>query len=219
MLTLIVDWTGATVRFDLLAAREWQVAKDLPQWRQRQWALGRLTARVALVLAGAPDARRYEILPDIAGVPIAYGPGGAGGALSLSHAGPLVACTVAPPSIVVGVNVERTDERNAALLRRIASPGEQTWAMRDATIVWTCKEAAFKACHGVPGRLADYRVLRHRRDAASIVPVGPTRPYALRAWIRDDGDAVLTTVSTGARPPIHVDLHPEEAIAILARVR
>jgi phosphopantetheinyl transferase (holo-ACP synthase) len=226
-LTLTVDWTGGEDRFDLLGHRERLAARRLPPWRQREWTLGRLTAHTALVTGRGATAVDYEVLPDPDGAPIAYEPDRSGRlarsrwSLSLSHTGSLAACTLSSRPMPVGVDIERIDERNVRLLRRIVAAGEEHPPDHLATQLWACKEAAFKACRGTPSRLADYQVRLNAGQTPVIVPAGPERPHPhpLRAWVRTVGTAVLATVSTSARPPIHLDLTADHAIAALERAR
>jgi len=225
-LTLTVDWTGAEARLDLLGRREQLVAQELPPWRRREWTFGRLTCHTAFLVGRDAAAMKYEVLSEPDGAPVAYQPDRSGRvlsrsswSLSLSHTESFAVCALTSQPMPVGVDVERVDERNAPLLRRILAAGEERPPDHLASLLFACKEAAFKACRGAPSRLADYQVRLHSGQPAMILPVGTPSRGVLRAWIREVDTRVLVTVSPSRLPPVHIGLDGHEAIMLVEQAR
>ncbi len=189
--TVLADWTGVEAPGNLLGARERRYATGLPPWRRQEWTATRLTGHAAIHLAGCHLDGPAEILTNPDGAPRVEAGSAPSYSLSLAHSGPLAACAVAAPATAIGVDVEREDDRNARLLRRISGANE-IHAPETATVVWACKEAALKACRRSPGRMTCYRV-NLRTDPAEIGLIGETSPVMLTAWVTRLPGAVLVS--------------------------
>ena len=161
-----------------LGARERTVAESIrPEKRRRDFVLGRLAARRAVLLACgvARLPGRLEVLTGARGEPVVTGDDSVQVSLSQSK-GLAVACAWRSSSWSVGIDLERirpTDvldsayafsRREREVIRRI---GGRALA---ALVGWTVKEAAFKAL-----------ALRGGPEALEIVALDPAGRATVRA--------------------------------------
>jgi 4'-phosphopantetheinyl transferase EntD len=198
---MVTDWRSAVPNEALLGEREQAFASGLPPWRRREWTAARLTARAALLRVWGRLPATLEILAASDGAPEITAPGRRPTALSLSHTGPLCACTVVEGDLPVGVDIEVVDDRNIALLPRIIGPDEPAVCSADATLLWACKEAALKACRLASARMADYQV-RLACDRITVSTPHHSAP-GLRAWPTWIPRAVLVSAGVNlARPRV-----------------
>lgn len=153
---VIADWTDVPVPQGLLTAGEQALAARLPAWRAREFTAGRLAARAAAVMAGRPAA---EILRARDGAPVVVPvTGGEPCALSIAHTGSLAVAAAGPPSSPLGADIEPRDEGNAVLIPMISVAGDQVPPGTDPTLLFACKEAAYKAWRGLAPVLSGYQV-------------------------------------------------------------
>jgi 4'-phosphopantetheinyl transferase EntD len=206
-MVLAVRWSDYPPPFGLLGIAERRHALRLPPWRGRQWTTGRLTARAALLLYLRGLPADLEILPGSDGAPVLTGTGTAAHALSIAHCDEWTACACGPAGEALGVDVEEAGACDDALLARVSAPGEVRQGPAMATHGWARKEAAFKACRGVPPVLTCYRLAGSARVVAS--------GRALATWTASLPGAVLATAGTDPRPP---SLRVLDAQAVVAMV-
>lgn len=202
---VIADWTDVPVPQGLLTADEQALAAALPAWRTREFAAGRLTARAAAALAGRPAAgilRARDGAP--ACVPVA---GGGPCSVSIAHTGNLAVAAAGPPASPLGVDVEPRDEANAILVPMISGPGDQVPPGTDPTLLFACKEAAYKACRGRCPVLSGYPV----RMTGNVITAACRRAPELRVRCWTAGTAIVTAAGPAAafareprveRPPV-----------------
>lgn len=210
---LAVRWSGYPAPPHLLAPAERNHMLGLPTWRARQWTTGRLTARAALLLYLRDIPADLEILPESDGAPVAAGPGMAQHTLSIAHCDGWAASACGPAGHALGVDVEEAGACDNTLLTRVSGPGETPPAPAMATHGWARKEAAFKACRGVPPLLTCYRLA-----AAGRVIVSGGRAQADRAlatWSASLPGSVLAVAGTDPRPPLLWVLDAPAAITIM----
>jgi 4'-phosphopantetheinyl transferase EntD len=212
-LVLAVRWMDYPPPLRMLAAAERSHAEQLPPWRARQWITGRLTARAALVLYLRGLPADLEILPGPDGAPVLTGAGTAAHVLSISHCDEWTACACGPAGHALGVDVEEAGACDDALLARVSGPGETRDGPATATHGWARKEAAFKACRGVPPVLTRYRLAGPARVIAS--GGAGQADCALATWTANVPGAVLATAGTDPRPPLLRVLDAETAIAMM----
>ncbi|MFG3349918.1 4'-phosphopantetheinyl transferase family protein [Streptomyces sp. NPDC048018] len=215
------DWAGRTAPETPLGPRERAHAARLDGGRRAEWVRTRLTAKAALVRAGAP--RHAEILPEPGGAPRLHG-APRRWAVSLSHTGELTACAVSEagaPSLI-GVDVEPVDARNDILLPRLLGPDEPPRLGPGpgppgllATVLVAAKEAALKAYRRPSPALRAYRL---RQDAAGglHVRVADGPHPALRVWWTCRAGLVTAVCAAGARPPEQYALSADAVLAALA---
>ncbi len=114
---------------------------------------GRLAAkRAAAALAGLPALTRIEIQSRLGQAPEVFWREASGHrrplplALSLTHRHGRAAAAVATRSLGIGVDLERRGAVAPEQARYFLAPGERRLAAHlDATLLWTLKEAAWKA--------------------------------------------------------------------------
>jgi hypothetical protein len=202
-MVLAVRWAGYPPPPHLLAPAERRHAQGLPAWRARQWTTGRLTARAALLLYLRDLPADLEILPGPDGAPALGGTAldpQTRHVLSIAHCDEWAACACGPADHALGVDVEEAGACDDALLARVSGPGETFPGPAMATHGWARKEAAFKACRGVPPVLTCYRLAGSGRVVA---PGGAARAdRALATWSASLAGAVLAVASTDPRPPL-----------------
>ncbi|MEV6949756.1 4'-phosphopantetheinyl transferase superfamily protein [Streptomyces sp. NPDC051172] len=181
VLAVLADWTGVNLDSAEASAWERRAAETYPPWRRREWLIGRLTARAALSLRYGRRAGQAELVPDgVSGAPRVRGLRGV--EVSLSHTGDRVACVVAPAGRQVGIDVEVRGRCDPELARRILGPGETIPAGLDPTVLWTLKEAAYKAVIGRWSGLRAYRVHWLPDGPAVSVPAGLRLPSRTFDW-------------------------------------
>ncbi|WP_197364535.1 4'-phosphopantetheinyl transferase family protein, partial [Streptomyces clavuligerus] len=196
-LLVAADWTGRQPPTALLGPWERRHAEALPPRRRRQFTAGRLTARAALGLAHGTAPPPLDIPADGNGAP--YPVPWTGRALSISHTGTWAASAIGPPGALVGVDIERADACDPALLRRVFAPGEAPPpSARTATAHWARKEAALKAHRGTPPTLGHYRV-----DGDHVLVHGKENVPAVRTWEIPLPGLVLVVASGADDPPVH----------------
>jgi phosphopantetheinyl transferase len=213
---LAIRWAGypgSSLPHDLLAAAEWRHAQRLPSWRGREWVTGRLTARAALLLYLRGLPADLEILPGSDGAPALTGAGTAAHALSIAHCDEWAACACGPAGHALGVDVEEAGACDDALLARVSGPGEIRPGPALATHGWARKEAAFKACRGVPAVLTRYQLA----GSAGVIASGggAEADRALATWTASLPGAVLAAASTDPRPPLLRVLDAQTAVAMM----
>jgi hypothetical protein len=199
-MVLAVRWSDYPPPFGLLAAAERRHALRLPPWRGRQWTTGRLTARAALLLYLRGLPADLEILPGPDGAPALTGTGTASHVLSIAHCDEWAACACGPAGHVLGVDVEEAGACDDTLLARVSVPGETGPGPATATHGWARKEAAFKACRGMPPVLTRYRLAGSARVVASGGAAHADR--VLATWTASLPGAVLAAAGTDPRPPV-----------------
>jgi hypothetical protein len=214
-MVLAVRWSGYPPPPHLLASAERRYAEGLPAWRGRQWIMGRLTARAALLLYLRDLPADLEILPGPDGAPALTGTGMAQHVLSVAHCDDWAACACGPAGRALGVDVEEAGACDDALLARVSGPGETRPGPATATHGWARKEAAFKACRGVPAVLTCYRLAGSGRVVASGGAAQADR--ALATWSASLPGAVLAAASTDPRPPVLRVLNAPAAVTMLTR--
>ena len=212
-MVLAVRWSGYPPPPHLLALGERRYAQCLPAWRGRQWITGRLTARAALLLYLRDLPADLEILPGSDGAPALTGTGTAPHVLSISHCDEWAACACGPAGDALGVDVEEADACDDTLLARVSGPGETRPGPAMATHGWARKEAAFKACRGVPPVLTWYRLAGSGRVVASGGAAQADR--ALATWSATLPGAVLAAASTDPRPPLLRVLDAQAAVTMM----
>ena len=214
-MVLAVRWSGYPPPSHLLALAERRHAQGLPAWRSREWITGRLTARAALLLHLRGLPADLEILPGPDGAPALAGTGMAPHVLSIAHCDEWAACACGPAGDALGVDVEEAGACDDALLARVSGPGETRPGPATATHGWALKEAAFKACRGVPPVLTRYRLAGSGRVVASGGAAHADR--ALATWSASLPGAVLAAASTDPRPPILRVLSAPAVVTMLTR--
>jgi 4'-phosphopantetheinyl transferase len=170
--------------------------------RRADWRLGRWTAKRAVAAALEVAAQRVAVIASAGGAPLALLDGvPARLAMSLSHAGGLGLCAVAPAGAAVGCDLEVVAPRSPAFAGDYFTAAEQALAGADArllTLVWCAKEAALKAIG--EGLREDPRAVEVAIDERSLGDwTGLTVVHegrCLAAWARDlDGlVAVIASV-------------------------
>lgn len=134
--------------------------------RQREFAAGRAAARAAMIAAGLPPAA-LPAGPDRA----PRWPEGVAG--SISHAGMLAGAIAAPGQHVpaMGLDLERALPLPADLADLVLTPGDGGGSGLDgplsAMLLFSAKEAAFKAQFPLTGLWTDYREV-----AVRLTPTG-----------------------------------------------
>lgn len=214
-MVLAVRWSGYPPPPHLLALAERRHAESLPAWRGRQWIMGRLTARAALLLYLRDLPADLQILPGPGGAPALTGTGMARHVLSVAHCDDWAACACGPADRSLGVDVEEAGACDDRLLARVCGPGETVPGPAMATHGWARKEAAFKACRGAPPLLTCYRLAGSGRVVASGSATQADR--ALATWSASLPDAVLAVASTDPRPPLLRVLDAPAAVTMMAR--
>jgi len=219
-MVLAVRWAGYPAPPHLLAPAERRHAAGLPAWRGRQWIMGRLTARAGLLLYLRELPADLQILPGSDGAPVLGGTGTARHVLSLAHCDDWAACACGPAGHGLGVDIEQAGACDERLLARVCGPGETLpWAATAghgwATHGWARKEAAFKACRGVPPLLTGYRLAGPGTVVASCGANRADRPLA--TWSTSLPDAVLAVAGTDPRRPLILALDAPAAVTMIAR--
>jgi len=116
--------------------------------RRRQFQCGRALLRQMLEVWTGTPAACHELSAEEGGKPICVG----GPAISITHAGQRVACSVANKGLV-GIDLERIDERREVeqIAQRFFSDKERNWLEAGPKarfyMLWVLKEAFIKA-HG-----------------------------------------------------------------------
>lgn len=210
---LAVRWSGYPPPAHLLASAERGHARRLPAWRAREWITGRLTARAALLLYLRGLPADLEILPGSDGAPALTGTGMAAHVLSIAHCDEWAACACGPADRALGVDVEEAGACDDTLLARVSGPGETHPGPAMAAHGWARKEAAFKACRGVPPVLTRYRLAGPGRVIASGGAAQADR--ALATWSASLPGAVLAAASTAPRPPLLRVLDAQAAVTMV----
>jgi 4'-phosphopantetheinyl transferase N-terminal domain len=213
-MVLAVRWTGYPPPSHLLAYAERKYAQCLPAWRARQWMTGRLTARAALQLYLRGLPADLEILPGSDGAPVLTGTDMAPHVLSIAHCDEWAACACGPAGHALGVDVEEAGACDDMLLARVSGPGETHPGPAMATYGWGRKEAAFKACRGVPPVLTCYRLAGSSRVVASSGAAQADR--VLATWSASLPGAVLTVASTDPRRPLLRVLDARDAVTTMS---
>ena len=117
-------------------------------YRKQQFQCGRALLRLLLQEITGRAADSHEVATEEGGKPYCVD----GPAISITHTGDRVACTVAQGG-QVGIDLERIDEQRevSEILGRFFSEDEQTWVKEDLAsrffMLWVLKEAFVKA-HG-----------------------------------------------------------------------
>jgi 4'-phosphopantetheinyl transferase EntD len=122
--------------------------------------------------------------------------------ISISHCDGRGVAVVADHPARVGVDLEYAGQIEHEHLRYFLSPAEWLVAARvGATLVWTLKEAAWKALHLTDA--TPFSALRLAVDRASrlrgVWLYGDWIPAAARTW-RVDDDLIAAAVYVGAEP-------------------
>jgi 4'-phosphopantetheinyl transferase EntD len=208
--------TAGWVRAEELAL----LGGDAVAARRREFCLGRAAARLALRRAGGPDATIWK---GAGGQPI-WPPGWVG---SITHTRGTAAAVVAPASGAAGVGVDMEDlsgELRAGVEEVISLPSERTWigrgpgAERRTKILFSAKEAAFKAFFPLAGVFLGFQDVELRWEAASsayaatlLRTASPAHPAGstFEVVVQATADRVLTctllapaaSARHGAAPP------------------
>ncbi len=210
-----IDLPGDT---DWLSPAEMAVVSKLsvPK-RERDWLLGRWTAKQALAawpgLAGRwPGSAHLEIRAAGDGAPEAFLDGEPLPlSVSISHSGGRALCALSGGG-AVGCDLEQIETRSELFVHDYFTPHEQelvaSWSEADRplyeNLIWSAKESALKALR--LGLRADSRSVEvsllaygaedgwHRLEVRR-----PTDDTTFAGWWRQDGDFVITLVT----PPPH----------------
>jgi len=196
--------TRADLHTDLLPA-ELRALGDAVQRRRREFQTGRACARRALARIGLP------------GVAIAGGERGeplwpAGVTGSITHCDAYRACAVAWTRDVrsLGIDAEPHAPLAAGILEAIAGDGERRALAAHARgvcwdrLLFSAKEAVYKACYPLTGRTLRYEDADVRIDASGsfaarlLVEHRGGVPRELRGRWSVDGGIVATAVVVGA---------------------
>jgi 4'-phosphopantetheinyl transferase EntD len=187
--------------------------------RRRDFRLGRLSAKhaVAAWLGARPASSPIEILTAPSGAPDAH----VGGlavppALSLSHRDGRACCAVAAPGTALGCDLERLAARPEPLAacftereRQLVTAAPRAEHARLATLVWSAKESAAKACgqgRWTPAAFVVARIGPLRRSGWGPLavrvedPAGASVPV-LRGWWRVAPPMLLTVLADPPTPP------------------
>lgn len=202
-LIVLCDWSRVAAPERLLGPRERHSAAGLEGARRHEWVRTRLTAKAAVRWFAGPaaDPRGFELLsaPDGAPEPI-----GAAVSISLAHTGNLSLCAVSPGGTAVGVDAERIDQDNDLVRRKVEGPRDlvpirSTRPGAEATLLFACKEAAYKAYRGASPVLRDYRVSADRGGFG----IGLDRPGGreLTLWPALTGTLALAFCQDRPEPP------------------
>lgn len=206
--TIASSHHGSSAPDDLTPAERREYDERSHDHRRRDWLAGRQAAKEAVAAhCGVPPTRvrlvrREGTAPDVVlrdehatsrAMPIS---------ISISHCDGLGLAAVADRPGRVGVDLERAGQIEHEHLRYFLSPGEWLVAQRaGATLVWTLKEAAWKAL-----ALSDatpFSALRLAIDRTSdlrgVWLNGDWIPAAARTW-RVSCDLIAAAVYIGSSP-------------------
>jgi 4'-phosphopantetheinyl transferase len=216
-LVVLCDWRRVGAPERLLGPRERRWAAGLQGARRLEWVRTRLTAKAAVrwFTGRTPGPGGIEILSAHDGAPEVLGPAVA---VSLAHTGDVSLCAVSRRGTAVGVDAERIDPRNDAVRLRVTGPGDVVPIRSgrpgaEATLLFACKEAAFKAHRAATPVLRDYRV-RARRDGFGV---GLDRPGGreLTLWPSLTGTLALAFCQDRPEPPCWRWAAPAQVLAAL----
>lgn len=201
MVLLITDWTDAPPPTDFLTPRERVLAEHWPTWRAAEFTRGRVTAKAAVLAATGTPPADVEILraPNGAPEPLVQGHESPW-RLSISHSGAVCAAVVGPRATPIGVDVQPRDSRDRALARRLCGPADRIPPGTDATVVVSCKEAAYKACGQSRLPLGYGLRFPNSRSITVCPPCGATCG-PLFATVHSHGRMVVSVVSSTAVSP------------------
>lgn len=152
-LTIGTAMDGTAARFSL-TSREAARCARLPTARGKSdFRAGRLAAkRAASIVLDRFPARRIEVSSQADGAPRLTVLDGRGtrriveSELSISHRDGHAVAVVAPRGVRVGVDLERSGSVPIATVRYFLTPAERTMAASmEPTVLWSLKEAAWKA--------------------------------------------------------------------------
>ena len=197
----------------LLPAEAAQVARAAAK-RRREFAAGRLLARRLLGRLGVPEA--FELLAGEDRAPI--WPAGVVGTISHTSSRAAVAVARAGDVLALGCDLEHDEPLDEGILRRVCDPREREWIAsrplaqrgRLAMLVFSAKEAAYKAQYPLTGKILEFSDLSLDLDpggtfrAAFQTDVGPwRRGQCLRGrWHRAGGlIATAVTIRPGETGP------------------
>ncbi|MFJ9715350.1 4'-phosphopantetheinyl transferase family protein [Streptomyces sp. NPDC101213] len=218
-LVVSCDWGALSGPEDLLGDRERAHAALLHGPRRTEWVRTRLTAKLAVRRVSGESGG--EILPDRHGAPcLVAGP--ASVTVSLAHTGSLAVCAVSrgDHAGALGVDVEPFDPRNEILLPRLLGHDEEPHVVGGlspgvrATVLVSCKEAAFKACRGASRSLRDHRLWRCPDGRLWVRPAVPGAPD-LRMFLSYGAGLVTALCQSGPRTPAYLRVTPGEVLAEL----
>jgi 4'-phosphopantetheinyl transferase len=234
-----VHWLEQT-EADLPANQEWLSASEVACLnslrvlkRQRDWQLGRWTAKCALsaYLNTPGDLQSLsdiEIRPAASGVPEAFVAGQqAPVSLSLSHSNGTALCTIAPFGAALGCDLEVIEDRSDAFVadyftaEERASVAQASAAERSrlVTLLWSAKESALKALHeglrqdtrSVTVTMLESAVTSMAQEAYSAQPiwhgleVRHVDGAVFHGWWQQRGD-LLRTLVAAPRPMMMIPL-------------
>lgn len=165
-LVVLCDWRRVGAPERLLGPRERHCAAELTGARRREWVRTRLTAKAAIGWFTGRDEHPadVQILPAPDGAPEAIvRSGSVAVSVSLAHTGDVSICAVSRGGTTLGVDGETIDPRNDVVRLKVAGPDDvvpirSARPGAEATLLFACKEAAFKAHRGATPVLRDYRV-------------------------------------------------------------
>jgi phosphopantetheine--protein transferase-like protein len=161
--------------------------------RRRQFQCGRALLRQMLEVWTGTPAARHELTTEDGGKPICVG----GPAISITHAGQRVACSVVSEGLV-GIDLERIDEGReiGQITQRFFSDKEKGWIEAGPKsrfyMLWVLKEAFVKA-HGqsIFGGLEKLRCVVEPPDISAQSTEGDFSDLSL--YRRDDMFLALAT--------------------------
>jgi 4'-phosphopantetheinyl transferase EntD len=213
-LVVLCDWRRVGAPERLLGPSERRWAAGLKGARRREWVRTRLTAKAAIGWFTGRDAdpEDVEIVSAHDGAPEVIG---AAVSVSLAHTGEISVCAVARGGTSLGVDAERIDPRNDALRPRLTGPGEvipirSERPGAEATLLFTCKEAAFKAHRGATPVLRDYRV-QAGRDGFQV----GLSDHEFVLWPSLTGKLALAFCQNRPEPPRRLRADPALVLAAL----
>jgi 4'-phosphopantetheinyl transferase len=175
------DWLGECERSVLAGLRF--------EKRRKDWLLGRWTAKRAI---SACLNQKQSAMPSVEiraaadGAPEAFWCGEpAGISLSISHSNSRSFCSVGPPNIRMGCDLEKLETRDDRLIADYFAPEEIAWVGIEppektlrANLIWSAKESMLKA-------------LREglRRDTRSVL-VRPDLQDSESGWMKWSGHCI-----------------------------
>lgn len=204
----------------LPVGEEQHLAGAVPR-RIREFRAGRHSARAGLARIGL----RPELLLPAPGGGVRWPPGAVG---SISHSGHYCAAAVAPAALAAGIGFDAAQRTTVTevMARAVCRPEELDWCERDpaassrgtppgppaeerATLVFSAKEALYKALHpltGVPLGFQDVTVTVPAvrpacgRFSAFVLAPGPLNGLRVQGRYAFTATEVLTSVVLSHRP-------------------
>lgn len=191
----------------LQPAERTAIARAIPA-RQREFAGGRLAARLALAQIGHAD---HAIPMGTDRAPI--WPGGLCGSIT-HHAGLCLAAVSADPALAgLGIDLEPDEALPPDLLPEILLPEEREMPAR---LVFSAKEAVFKALYPSVGQVFGFDAVRlsltpDSFTAETLLPLGPVTAGTILTGRHWQGEGLILTALAMPRAVLRTPLHLDSA--------